>query len=73
MSGQVEPPPSQWAAKPFPGTGSAKIRHSRGSGNPETFVIEVDSRFRGNDGPIEVDPRPAFAGVTGNDGLKETI
>ena len=25
-------------------------RHSRESGNPETSVIEVDSRFRGNDG-----------------------
>ena len=25
-------------------------RHSRGSGNPENFVLEVDSRFRGNDG-----------------------
>ena len=25
-------------------------RHSRESGNPEVFVIEVDSRFRGNDG-----------------------
>ena len=25
-------------------------RHSRESGNPDTFMIEVDSRFRGNDG-----------------------
>ena len=27
----------------------------------------LDSRFRGNDGSIEVDSRPAFARMTGND------
>ena len=32
-----------------PEAGSGKIRHSRESGNPGVFVIEVDSRFRGND------------------------
>ena len=42
----------------FAGAGSANPRHSRESGNPETFMIEVDSRFL-----------PAFAGMTGNDGL----
>ena len=43
------------------GTGPAKACHSRESGNPGAF-IEVDSRFL-----------PAFARMTGNDGLKETI
>ena len=28
----------------------SSARHSRESGNPGTFMIEVDSRFRGNDG-----------------------
>ena len=37
-----------------PGTGSEKVRHSRESGDPETLLIEMDSRFRGND---ELKPR----------------
>ena len=31
-------------------------RHSRESGNPETFMTEVDSRFRGNDGLSRIQP-----------------
>ena len=38
-------------------------RHSRGSGNPETFVIEMDSRFRGNDGRSFSEPAPGLIGV----------
>ena len=36
-----------------PGTGSEKIRRSRESGDPGTCVIEMDSRFRENDGKRE--------------------
>ena len=31
-------------------------RHSRESGNPEIFMTEVDSRFRGNDGSSRIQP-----------------
>ena len=41
-----------------PGAGSEKVRHSREGGNPETFVIEMDSRLRGNDGDACLRPRP---------------
>ena len=46
-----------------PGAGSEKVRHSRESGNPETFVIEVDSRFRGND---EIFAKPASGSTERN-------
>ena len=38
-------------------------------------LTEMDSRFRGNDGSVEVDSRflPAFARMMGNDGPKKTI
>ena len=35
-------------------------------------LTEMDSRFRGNDGSIEVDSRPAFARMTGNDGQRKS-
>ena len=43
-----------------PGADSEEVRHSRESGNPETSVIEVDSRFRGNDGPRRPFARVAY-------------
>ena len=33
---------------------------------------EMDSRFRGNDGSIEVDSRPAFARMARNDGQRKS-
>ena len=37
-------------------------------------LTEMDSRFRGNDGSVEVDSRflPAFARTTGNDGQRKS-
>ena len=35
----------RYSLRSNPGAGSGKDRHSRESGNPETFVIEVDSRY----------------------------
>ena len=45
-----------------PEAGSEKVRHSRESGNPLRSRKSLDSRFL-----------PAFAGMTGNDGLKTTV
>ena len=35
-------------------------------------LTEMDSRFRGNDGSIEVDSRSAFARMAGNDGQSKS-
>ena len=35
----------RYSLRSNPGAGSGKDRHSREGGNPETFVIEVDSRY----------------------------
>ena len=56
----VEPEPAP-GSNVGGGVESEKVRHSRESGNPETFMIEVDSRSL-----------PAFGRMTGKDDLKKT-